>query len=154
MWLAFCGQALMAWGHGVSDEDTITRHLERFLTQRYPDLDVQMLNGGMPGYGTANVEDRPAWLRVSRRMKSHSQLEEQRKTVASPLLKGHPRAPHPVPHGAKAQCGLGSRGLPIPLPKAGHRNRTGAVFTAYWTTSLVRQYSNHRSLLLSSSTVP
>jgi lysophospholipase L1-like esterase len=49
-----------AWGFGVNDEDTFSVRLENLLAEHYAQLDVQVLNGGVPGYGTA---DELAFLR-------------------------------------------------------------------------------------------
>jgi hypothetical protein len=43
-----------AWGFGVADNETMSVQLERLLSARYPTLDIQVLNGGVPGYGTAD----------------------------------------------------------------------------------------------------
>lgn len=42
------------WGFGVVDEDLFTSRLERALAQRFPERDVQVINAGVPGYGTAD----------------------------------------------------------------------------------------------------
>ena len=41
------------WGFGVEDDETYATILEEQLAQQFPDLDIQVLNGGVPGYGTA-----------------------------------------------------------------------------------------------------
>ncbi len=43
-----------AFGFGVTDDETFACHLETKLAQKYPDIDVQVLNAGVPGYGTAD----------------------------------------------------------------------------------------------------
>jgi lysophospholipase L1-like esterase len=43
-----------AWGFGVDDDATFSVQLERQLADHYPELDIQVLNGGVPGYGTAD----------------------------------------------------------------------------------------------------
>ena len=48
------------WGYGVGDDETLSSRLQELLAGRYPGSDVQVLNGGVPGYGTA---DELAWLR-------------------------------------------------------------------------------------------
>jgi lysophospholipase L1-like esterase len=50
----------LAWGFGVEDDETFAARLEALLSRRYPDLDIQVLNGAVPGYGTA---DELAYLR-------------------------------------------------------------------------------------------
>jgi lysophospholipase L1-like esterase len=42
------------WGFGVPASGTFAAHLERTLAGKYPALDVQVLNAGVPGYGTAD----------------------------------------------------------------------------------------------------
>lgn len=43
-----------AFGFGVTDDATFVSRLEALLTRRYPETDIQVLNGGVPGYGTAD----------------------------------------------------------------------------------------------------
>jgi lysophospholipase L1-like esterase len=43
-----------AWGFGVTDEETFATRLETRLTDAYPEFDIQVLNAGVPGYGTAD----------------------------------------------------------------------------------------------------
>ncbi|MDQ2691184.1 MAG: SGNH/GDSL hydrolase family protein, partial [Chloroflexota bacterium] len=43
-----------AWGFGVTDSQTFSVQLEEFLSQRFPERDIQVLNAGVPGYGTAD----------------------------------------------------------------------------------------------------
>jgi lysophospholipase L1-like esterase len=50
----------LAWGFGVDDDETFAARLETLLSGRYPALDIQVLNGAVPGYGTA---DELAYLR-------------------------------------------------------------------------------------------
>jgi lysophospholipase L1-like esterase len=40
------------WGFGVTEEEAFPALLERSLAHRHPDLDLQVLNAGVPGYGT------------------------------------------------------------------------------------------------------
>jgi len=42
------------WGYGVQDQETLTHELEILLADRFPSLDFQVLNAGVPGYGTAD----------------------------------------------------------------------------------------------------
>ena len=42
------------WGLGVADGEAYPRLLEQRLSQRFPGVDVQVLNAGVPGYGTAD----------------------------------------------------------------------------------------------------
>jgi lysophospholipase L1-like esterase len=42
----------LTWGQGANDEETYPALLETVLRERHPELDVQVLNGGVPGYGT------------------------------------------------------------------------------------------------------
>ena len=42
------------WGFGVEDNETYSIRLENLLSAQYPNLDIQVLNGGVPGYGTAD----------------------------------------------------------------------------------------------------
>lgn len=49
-----------AFGFGVVESATLTTRLERLLKDRFPDKDIQVLNAGVPGYGTA---DELAFLR-------------------------------------------------------------------------------------------
>ena len=49
-----------AFGFGVLDNETFSAQLEEILAARYRNLEVQVLNGGVPGYGTA---DQLAFLR-------------------------------------------------------------------------------------------
>ncbi len=49
-----------AWGYGVLDQETFPVQLEGLLAGVYPGLDIQVLNAGVPGYGTA---DQLAFLR-------------------------------------------------------------------------------------------
>jgi lysophospholipase L1-like esterase len=51
----------LAWGFGVGDDETFAARLESILARRYPDFDIQVLNGAVPGYGTA---DELAFLRA------------------------------------------------------------------------------------------
>ena len=44
----------MAFGFGVLDDETFSVQLENMLAGRFPSLDVQVLNGSVPGYGTAD----------------------------------------------------------------------------------------------------
>src|SRR5919106_6511273 len=44
----------MTWGFGVQASDTFAARLERTLAGKYPALDIQVLNAGVPGYGTAD----------------------------------------------------------------------------------------------------
>jgi lysophospholipase L1-like esterase len=44
----------LAWGFGVTDEETFAARLENLLTDAYPGLYIQVLNAGVPGYGTAD----------------------------------------------------------------------------------------------------
>ena len=54
------------WGFGVRTSETFAARLERKLADQYPALDVQVLNAGVPGYGTADqlhfLESRSAIL--------------------------------------------------------------------------------------------
>jgi lysophospholipase L1-like esterase len=43
-----------AWGFGVTDSQTFSVQLEELLSQRFPERDIQVLNAGVPGYGTAD----------------------------------------------------------------------------------------------------
>jgi lysophospholipase L1-like esterase len=43
-----------AWGFGVRDNETFSYQLESMLASHYPKLDIQVLNAGVPGYGTAD----------------------------------------------------------------------------------------------------
>jgi len=38
----------------VADDETFAFQLETILQTRYPDIDIQVLNAGVPGYGTAD----------------------------------------------------------------------------------------------------
>lgn len=40
------------WGYGVAEDDGWPRLLEALLRERYRERDVQVLNGGVPGFGT------------------------------------------------------------------------------------------------------
>jgi lysophospholipase L1-like esterase len=40
------------WGWGVNDNEAYPAELEKLLQSRYPLFDVQVLNAGVPGYGT------------------------------------------------------------------------------------------------------
>jgi lysophospholipase L1-like esterase len=42
----------LTWGYGANDEETYPALLEVLLGKRYPELNVQVLNAGVPGYGT------------------------------------------------------------------------------------------------------
>jgi lysophospholipase L1-like esterase len=44
----------LAWGFGVADTETFSAQLQNLLSWRFPCLDIQVLNGGVPGYGTAD----------------------------------------------------------------------------------------------------
>ena len=44
----------MAWGFGVEDNETVAVQLESLLNQHNPDLDIQVINASVPGYGTAD----------------------------------------------------------------------------------------------------
>jgi lysophospholipase L1-like esterase len=54
------------WGFGVQTSDTFAARLEQALADKYPALDIQVLNAGVPGYGTADqlrfLESRSAML--------------------------------------------------------------------------------------------
>lgn len=54
------------WGFGVRTSETFAVRLERILADKYPALDIQVLNAGVPGYGTADqlrfLESRSAIL--------------------------------------------------------------------------------------------
>jgi lysophospholipase L1-like esterase len=56
----------MTWGFGVPASDTYAAQLERTLAVKYPGLDIQVLNAGVAGYGTADelhfLESRAALL--------------------------------------------------------------------------------------------
>lgn len=43
-----------AWGFGVTDSQTFSVQLEELLSERFPERDIQVLNAGVPGYGTAD----------------------------------------------------------------------------------------------------
>lgn len=43
------------WGYGVNDSETYPQRLESLLARKYPDVDIQVLNAGVPGYGTADA---------------------------------------------------------------------------------------------------
>jgi lysophospholipase L1-like esterase len=43
-----------AFGFGVTDKETFAYQLEAKLQKQYPDINVQVLNAGVPGYGTAD----------------------------------------------------------------------------------------------------
>ena len=43
-----------AFGFGVDGDETFSVQLERLLHARNSDIDVQVINGGVPGYGTAD----------------------------------------------------------------------------------------------------
>lgn len=42
------------WGLGVGDAEAYPHLLEQRLSQRFPGVDLQVLNAGVPGYGTAD----------------------------------------------------------------------------------------------------
>jgi lysophospholipase L1-like esterase len=42
------------WGLGVGDDEAYPQLLERRLAERFPGVDVQVLNAGVPGYGTVD----------------------------------------------------------------------------------------------------
>lgn len=42
------------WGLGVADDEAYPHLLEQRLSRRFPGVDVQVLNAGVPGYGTAD----------------------------------------------------------------------------------------------------
>ena len=42
------------WGFGVDDDETYAINLEALLQEQFPELDIQVLNGGVPGYGTVD----------------------------------------------------------------------------------------------------
>jgi lysophospholipase L1-like esterase len=44
----------MGWGFGVEDNETFSVQLERLLAEHYPETEIQVLNGAVPGYGTAD----------------------------------------------------------------------------------------------------
>ena len=48
------------WGMGVADSETYPARLEDLLRVEYPQLDIQVLNGGTPQYGS---RDELAWLK-------------------------------------------------------------------------------------------
>jgi lysophospholipase L1-like esterase len=54
------------WGLGVADNEPYPQVLERQLAARFPGLDVQVVNAGVPGFGTADqlrfFESRAEWL--------------------------------------------------------------------------------------------
>ena len=56
-----------AFGFGVLDDETFSVQLEGLLASRFQSLDVQVFNGGVPGYGTADelafLKSRGATLR-------------------------------------------------------------------------------------------
>jgi len=43
-----------AFGFGVADDETFSAQLEHSLATRHPALRVRVMNGGVPGYGTAD----------------------------------------------------------------------------------------------------
>ena len=43
-----------AFGFGVDEDETFSMQLEHLLRARYAGTDVQVINGGVPGYGTAD----------------------------------------------------------------------------------------------------
>jgi hypothetical protein len=43
-----------AWGFGVAEAETMSVLLEQSLSTQYPNFDIQVVNGGVPGYGTAD----------------------------------------------------------------------------------------------------
>jgi len=48
------------FGFGVLDHETYPARLQELLADKYPDLDIQVVNAGVPGYGTV---DELEWLR-------------------------------------------------------------------------------------------
>ncbi len=50
-----------AFGFGVGDDETFAAQLETLLAARHPGLSIEVINGGIPGYGTA---DQVAYLRA------------------------------------------------------------------------------------------
>lgn len=50
-----------AFGFGVLDHETFSAQLETIIAEAHPDLNLRVLNGGVPGYGTA---DQLAFLRA------------------------------------------------------------------------------------------
>jgi hypothetical protein len=50
-----------AFGFGVGDDQTFAAQLERLLAERHPGVSIEVINGGIPGYGTA---DQVAFLRA------------------------------------------------------------------------------------------
>lgn len=42
------------WGYGVQEHETYPARLQDLLAARYPKADVQVVNAGVPGYGTAD----------------------------------------------------------------------------------------------------
>lgn len=43
-----------AFGFGVGEDQTLAVQLERILGARFPEVELQVLNGAVPGYGTAD----------------------------------------------------------------------------------------------------
>ena len=50
-----------AFGFGVGDDETLAWHLEAMLSTAHPDRVIEVINAGIPGYGTA---DQLAFLRA------------------------------------------------------------------------------------------
>jgi len=48
------------FGFGVLDEETYSARLQEMLADQYPELDIEVVNAGVPGYGTV---DEVIWLR-------------------------------------------------------------------------------------------
>ena len=53
------------WGVGVGDAETYPRRLQERLARRFPDVAIDVLNAGVPGYGTAD-ELRLLEMRIDR----------------------------------------------------------------------------------------
>lgn len=43
-----------AFGFGVGDDETLSSHLEAMLSAASPERSIEVINGGIPGYGTAD----------------------------------------------------------------------------------------------------
>ncbi len=127
------------FGFGVLDPETYSVQLETILSERHPDLDVQVVNAGVPGYGTI---DELIWLRERGR-------EADPDLIVAQFLSVNDFAINRSSPLADRVLGRGDGSEPAPAPAQGTEpgDGTGPAGLASWFFGSLREVKRRSHLI-------